>query len=153
MPTSPQQTYTCDTLPAPQNILPYSPMSRFSPSSYTLHSSEVDSSFLTPFDIDVPTNEEVINATSHSDPVSSMYKSDTDHEFSLPQPPARKLCVRHQRMADEGTIIKLQQVSFWHPATQYSHMRDILCAFESVISFCFSLTNQFVVFGCAPNRR
>ena len=27
------------------------------------------------------------------------------------QPPARKLCVRHQRMADEGTNLKLQQVS------------------------------------------
>lgn len=27
------------------------------------------------------------------------------------QPPGRKLCVRHQRMADEGTNLKLQQVS------------------------------------------
>ena len=27
------------------------------------------------------------------------------------QPAARKLCVRHQRMADEGTNLKLQQVS------------------------------------------
>lgn len=27
------------------------------------------------------------------------------------QQPARKLCVRHQRMADEGTNLKLQQVS------------------------------------------
>lgn len=26
------------------------------------------------------------------------------------QPPPRKLCVRHQRMADEGTNLKLQQV-------------------------------------------
>lgn len=28
-----------------------------------------------------------------------------------PQPPARKLCVRHQRMADEGTNLKIQKVS------------------------------------------
>jgi hypothetical protein len=27
-------------------------------------------------------------------------------------PPPRKLCVRHQRMADEGTNLKLQQVSY-----------------------------------------
>lgn len=27
-----------------------------------------------------------------------------------PQQPPRKLCVRHQRMADEGTNLKLQQV-------------------------------------------
>ena len=30
---------------------------------------------------------------------------------SIAPPPGRKLCVRHQRMADEGTILKLQQVS------------------------------------------
>ena len=29
---------------------------------------------------------------------------------SSPQPAARKLCVRHQRMADEGTNLKLQHV-------------------------------------------
>jgi F-box/WD-40 domain protein MET30 len=28
-----------------------------------------------------------------------------------PHAPPRKLCVRHQRMADEGTNLKLQQVS------------------------------------------
>lgn len=31
---------------------------------------------------------------------------------SPPAPPPRKLCVRHQRMADEGTNLKLQQVRF-----------------------------------------
>lgn len=30
---------------------------------------------------------------------------------TTPQPPPRKLCVRHQRMADEGMNLKLQQVS------------------------------------------
>ena len=29
----------------------------------------------------------------------------------LQPPPARKLCIRHQRMADEGTVGKLQRVS------------------------------------------
>ena len=112
MSDSPQQTYTCDTLPAPQNIqvrhphtFPRSLMSRSpSPSSYA-YSPQIDSSFSTAFD--VPTAEEVI-ATQAS---SSAFKLDSEVELSPPQPPARKLCVRHQRMADEGTIIKLQQVS------------------------------------------
>lgn len=34
-------------------------------------------------------------------------------ELVQPQPPARKLCVRHQRMADEGTNEKLQKVCCW----------------------------------------
>jgi F-box/WD-40 domain protein MET30 len=40
---------------------------------------------------------------------------DTSEGQSTPapsQPPARKLCVRHQRMADEGTNLKLQQASY-----------------------------------------
>jgi F-box/WD-40 domain protein MET30 len=35
----------------------------------------------------------------------------SEEQNALAQPPARKLCVRHQRMADEGTNLKLQQVS------------------------------------------
>lgn len=41
--------------------------------------------------------------------------AETDLEASGSQqggPPPRKLCVRHQRMADEGTNLKLQQVSW-----------------------------------------
>ena len=33
------------------------------------------------------------------------------------QPNARKLCVRHQRIADEGTNLKLQQVRFLTPSS------------------------------------
>ena len=72
-----------------------------------------DSSFLTGFDVSTP--EDVV-ATTHgsyivgtSAAASIAYKLDSDTE-TPPQPPARKLCVRHQRMADEGTITKLQQV-------------------------------------------
>ena len=36
------------------------------------------------------------------------------HIDPSPQPP-RKLCVRHQRMADEGTNLKLQQVRLQCP--------------------------------------
>ena len=37
---------------------------------------------------------------------------DDRSETTSSQPAARKLCVRHQRMADEGTNLKLQQVSY-----------------------------------------
>jgi F-box/WD-40 domain protein MET30 len=43
-------------------------------------------------------------------PMASTSKS-ASPEQETPVPPARKLCVRHQRMADEGTNLKLQQVS------------------------------------------
>jgi hypothetical protein len=36
-------------------------------------------------------------------------KSDGE-QGALPAPSTKKLCVRHQRMADEGTNLKLQQV-------------------------------------------
>lgn len=46
-------------------------------------------------------------------PMSSSHNTaqSTPERESAPQPPAKKLCVRHQRMADEGTNLKLQQVS------------------------------------------
>ena len=50
---------------------------------------------------------ETFNNVSHIDP-------------STPQPP-RKLCVRHQRMADEGTNLKLQQVRLHFPVLCYAH--------------------------------
>lgn len=37
--------------------------------------------------------------------------SKTEEPAPPSQPPPRKLCIRHQRMADEGTNLKLQQVS------------------------------------------
>jgi len=43
-------------------------------------------------------------ASTHFDLLPPMQQPDQ------PQKPARKLCVRHQRMADEGTIVKLQAV-------------------------------------------
>ena len=43
---------------------------------------------------------------------SSQISSDSTENFSARlAPPGRKLCVRHQRMADENTNLKLQQVS------------------------------------------
>ena len=42
-------------------------------------------------------------------------------DTSTPNPP-RKLCVRHQRMADEGTNLKLQQVRLHCPMLCHAHL-------------------------------
>ena len=59
-------------------------------------------------------------AISSSDPKPTIFESlevlDDAETYNVPpvQPP-RKLCVRHQRMADEGTNLKLQQVRvYWY---------------------------------------
>lgn len=52
--------------------------------------------------------------TPSSDPQEPTVVLDDPEPFSDPHietsTPPRKLCVRHQRMADEGTNLKLQQV-------------------------------------------
>lgn len=148
MPDTPLQppSYTCDTLPAPQNIqvrlphrFPRSPAAR-SPSP-NLDLPHIDTSFSTAFD--VPTTEEVFLEHHHSEPSASpsFHKSVLDVESVSPQPPARKLCVRHQRMADEGTIIKLQQVCPMPLALRYYFRRKveyISCLFFlSIYSYIF----------------
>ena len=53
------------------------------------------------------TSSSNIQQSSAVDDVESLDVSET---VPKPPPPPRKLCVRHQRMADEGTNLKLQQV-------------------------------------------
>ncbi|KAK0228318.1 F-box/WD repeat-containing protein pof1 [Armillaria fumosa] len=69
----------------------------------------------------------------------------------LQQPPARKLCVRHQRMADEGTNLKLQQSldalpledrsavsAIWSNFSSSSHPRRALILQGLLTMCCFS---------------
>ena len=49
---------------------------------------------------------------SPSRPANSFFVDDAQ---ARSHPAARKLCVRHQRMADEGTNLRLQQVSLFTP--------------------------------------
>ncbi|KAH9857724.1 WD40 repeat-like protein [Lenzites betulinus] len=69
----------------------------------------------------------------------------------LQQPPARKLCVRHQRMADEGTNLKLQQAldalpvaereavsAIWSSFSSSSHPRRALILQGLLTMCCFS---------------
>jgi hypothetical protein len=80
------QSYVCDTLPAPRLATDH---------SVSLHPSNVP-----------------------NDPVHTLRLSPSPDSDSTP----RKLCVRHQRMADEGTNLKLQQVRFISQHTLYSHL-------------------------------
>ncbi|KAF8906063.1 WD40-repeat-containing domain protein [Gymnopilus junonius] len=58
------------------------------------------------------------------------------------QPPPRKLCVRHQRMADEGTNLKLQQReavnAVWSNFSSSSHPRRALILQGLLTMCCFS---------------
>jgi F-box/WD-40 domain protein MET30 len=70
---------------------------------------------------------------------------------SSPQPPARKLCARHQRMADEGTNLKLQYSldalpleereavnAIWSNFSSSSHPRRALILQGLLTMCCFS---------------
>jgi hypothetical protein len=96
-PTS-SNSYQCDTLPAPRLASPKAPVH--------LQSSRSPSPPL-PFSLSSSTISSLMdNTSSQKKHVSQAIQS------SAPAHPApRKLCVRHQRMADEGTNLKLQQVS------------------------------------------
>ncbi|KAI0648210.1 WD40-repeat-containing domain protein [Trametes meyenii] len=65
-------------------------------------------------------------APSPPEPAPALAPSD------LPsQPPARKLCVRHQRMADEGTNLKLQQALDALPVVEREAVSAIWSSFSS----------------------
>jgi F-box/WD-40 domain protein MET30 len=90
-------SYVCDTLPAPRLASSSSDpelRSERSPSPSTFEVTEA-------VDIDKMEEEETPLETPE----------ELNDAPTLSQPGARKLCVRHQRMADEGTNLKLQQVS------------------------------------------
>jgi hypothetical protein len=57
--------------------------------------------------VDAQTHEVVEHVDNTG--IASPALSETEPDISF-APPGRKLCVRHQRMADEGTNLKLQKV-------------------------------------------
>lgn len=94
---SPPSSYVCDTIPA----------ARLASDPQPIHSPPVTVS-------ERPTNLGATLVLDDADNITSSSK--VEHDSASP-PPAeqampRKLCVRHQRMADEGTNLKLQQVRF-----------------------------------------
>lgn len=103
LPASLPSSYVCDTLPAARLASGSS-----DPESSTSRSPSPPSTFEVTEEIEtdkmgVVALPEIIEEKSPAAPS---------------QPAARKLCVRHQRMADEGTNLKLQQVSIKFVYTQ-----------------------------------
>lgn len=92
---SPPSSYVCDTIPA----------ARLASDPQPAHSPAMSVS-------DLPTN--LGDALVLDDAENITSSSKVEQDAGSPPPPEqvspRKLCVRHQRMADEGTNLKLQQV-------------------------------------------
>jgi F-box and WD-40 domain protein MET30 len=88
-PPANSNSYVCDTLPAPR-LAPESSK----PLPVHHHPEEEE-------EMPAPTIERSKEDSTPKPAASSV---------SFTQPTGRKLCVRHQRMADEGTNLKLQQV-------------------------------------------
>ncbi|KAH7096094.1 WD40 repeat-like protein [Auriculariales sp. MPI-PUGE-AT-0066] len=117
--------YSCDTLPPPAN-----------PNHRSLSPEPTQLPVSTQFDINPEDNSQDLPIT----PVSH-----------VPALAARKLCVRHQRMADEGTIVKLQASldalpvgdretvsTIWSTFSSSSHPRRELILQGILTMCCFS---------------
>lgn len=89
-PTMASSSYVCDTLPPP--VL-----------ASAINDDEPDSPSPPVTTFDLPSIDVQPDEPSSQDSQPAV-------ELDV-QPPARKLCVRHQRMAHEGTNLKLQQVN------------------------------------------
>ncbi|KAI0933689.1 hypothetical protein AcW1_005452 [Taiwanofungus camphoratus] len=130
--------YVCDTLP-PARIAPES--SSRSPSPMPLPTPPV-----TAFDAPIIDNSSLAMVTKPETPQEEIPRPPEQL-----QPPARKLCVRHQRMADEGTNLKLQQAldalpvqereavnAVWSNFSSSSHPRRALILQGLLTMCCFS---------------
>ncbi|KAI0060847.1 WD40 repeat-like protein [Artomyces pyxidatus] len=114
-------SYICDTLPAARLA---------DPTSHSREPSPAPTS--TTFDIPTLDAEDVpIKWDIHSDHESADGKEHEEHHPPPSQPPARKLCIRHQRMADEGTNLKLQQALDALPVEERESINSIWSNFSS----------------------
>ncbi|EKM55845.1 uncharacterized protein PHACADRAFT_195900 [Phanerochaete carnosa HHB-10118-sp] len=117
-PLSSSNGYVCDTIPAPK--LAKAPASR-SPSP-----SPPSTPPIAAFEAPILASESLdsnrkVEQIHHVPAYSSQ----------LTAPPGRKLCVRHQRMADEGTNLKLQQALDALPVEERSAVNAIWSNFSS----------------------
>ncbi|KZP24832.1 WD40 repeat-like protein [Athelia psychrophila] len=131
-------SYVCDTLPAPRLASVVS-RSELQPE----RSPSPPSSF-------VQVSDDMIVINRADGEQSTANEGQIDLRSPSP-PPARKLCVRHQRMADEGTNLKLQQCldalpvqeresvnAIWSNFSSSSHPRRALILQGLLTMCCFS---------------
>ncbi|KAF9821571.1 hypothetical protein IEO21_00417 [Rhodonia placenta] len=114
-------SYLCDTLPPPR--LASESMSR-PPSPSAVLPPPPAAAFAAP----VVDNSSLQLVTK---PDASHAESSSGSRTALAQPPARKLCVRHQRMADEGTNLKLQQALDALPVEEREAVNAVWSNFSS----------------------
>ncbi|KAG1883172.1 WD40 repeat-like protein [Suillus subluteus] len=107
MMTSTTGSYECDTLPAPRLA-----------------------SGLTP-DLDHNRSPSPFSNFEPSSAGSSPFSTTSDIEMYTTSTTQRKLCVRHQRMADEGTNLKLQQALDALPVQEREAINAIWSGFSS----------------------
>ncbi|EJF62552.1 WD40 repeat-like protein [Dichomitus squalens LYAD-421 SS1] len=118
--------YVCDTLPPPRLAGDKSCSRSPSPSP-------VSPSAITTFDPPIIASSQEPPALSpmESSTVKDEDAKQADSGAAPTQPPARKLCVRHQRMADEGTNLKLQQALDALPVAEREAVSVIWSNFSS----------------------
>ncbi|KAF8831537.1 F-box/WD repeat-containing protein pof1 [Lentinula edodes] len=134
MPSLPKTSNStlCDTLPAP----------RLSRDSDNIMSSYADEK------LEMPTLSRPVSDSPRPSVIKEPLRLTST---SLQQPPGRKLCVRHQRMADEGTNLKLQHSldalsleergavnAIWSSFSSSSHPRRALILQGLLTMCCFS---------------
>ncbi|KAG8957437.1 hypothetical protein FRC03_010141 [Tulasnella sp. 419] len=76
----------------------------------------------------------------------------TSKDSSLLQPPGRKLCVRHQRMADEGTNLRLQKTLDELPITERETVNMIWSTFSSSSASRRALILQGILTMCCQSQ-
>ncbi|OSC97658.1 WD40 repeat-like protein [Trametes coccinea BRFM310] len=127
-------TYVCDTLPAPKLASDKSASRSPSPSP---NSPPPVTTFDAPILDPAPSQESArppapslqsVQATTAASTSAAAISKDAD---GISPAPARKLCVRHQRMADEGTNLKLQQALDALPVAEREAVSSIWSAFSS----------------------
>lgn len=107
---SPAAPYVCDTIPPARLALQLS--SSRSPSPLLVSTPPV-TAFQAPIIDENALKMRIVQENNQEQPQQPAFDP-------FPVQPPRKLCVRHQRMADEGTNLKLQQVGTPSISTHFS---------------------------------
>ncbi|KAH9830924.1 WD40 repeat-like protein, partial [Rhodofomes roseus] len=134
--SSSKASYLCDTLP-PARLVSVSPLPHARSPTPSVPA----------FEAPIVDNSALQLVTKTVSPSNGTGKPTADYI----QPPARKLCVRHQRMADEGTNLKLQQAldalpveereavsAVWSNFSSSPHPRRALILHGLLTMCCFS---------------
>ncbi|KIK10770.1 hypothetical protein PISMIDRAFT_25873 [Pisolithus microcarpus 441] len=118
-PLTTEESHQCDVLPAPRLASSSRAVPAHSPSS------------LASYDTDAtPDTENTVTMSAENPPDDTLQEASSALSSRF-APATRKLCVRHQRMADEGTNVKLQQSLDALPVEERETVNAIWSSFSS----------------------